>query len=304
MTRAQVSYRGPPCVRARAASCARSWPPSRGRAPTCGRRRPSRSGTPCPPAGTPRWRRRRTHGPARRRSSRRARPACDAALGEREEPPGVPCSSAVGDPPEPALVDAGQHELAAHRERLERRQRPPRRVARRHARRRQREPRRRGARGRRRADEDRRQEAAGCAPTRARPWTPAGRPCRSRGRCRATAAPAPSARAARGRPSRSAATAPPIRFEKALRHHAPIDIAERGLKIRSMCRKRSGRPRSSTSSGAPGPIGADRRPCARRAADRWSPATSHASADEGRAGGDPAEPEVDAAPPRSTPPGG
>ena len=61
-----------------------------------------------------------------------------------------------------------------------------------------------------------------------------------------------SARAVRRRPSRSAATAVPAALLNAARHHAPIDIGERGLKIRIMLRKRSGRPRSITSSGAHG----------------------------------------------------
>ena len=55
------------------------------------------------------------------------------------------------------------------------------------------------------------------------------------------------ARAGRRRPRRrrSSMNAP--------RHHAPIDIGERVLKIRNMFRKRSGRPRSMISSGPPAP---------------------------------------------------
>ena len=86
----------------------------------------------------------------------------------------------------------------------------------------------------------------------------------------------PSARAGFSRPVRSAATAVPATVEKPIRHHAPIDIGERGLKIRSMLKKRSGRPRSRISSGAPG-ITAPSASLRATAADLWSPATSHAS---------------------------
>ena len=49
-----------------------------------------------------------------------------------------------------------------------------------------------------------------------------------------TAVPAVSARAARGRRSTSAPIAPARRPPNALRHHDPMDIGERGLKMRSM----------------------------------------------------------------------
>jgi len=45
---------------------------------------------------------------------------------------------------------------------------------------------------------------------------------------------APSARASRRRPSRSAPTAAAARLPNAVSAHAPIDIGERGLKMRSM----------------------------------------------------------------------
>ena len=63
----------------------------------------------------------------------------------------------------------------------------------------------------------------------------------------------------------------------ATRHHAPIDIGERVLKIRNMCRKRSGRPRSMISSGPPAPGGADRHE-ARDPRGALVPTTSQASA--------------------------
>ncbi len=56
------------------------------------------------------------------------------------------------------------------------------------------------------------------------------------------AVPPPRARAARGRPSTSAATAVTAALENAARHHAPIEIGERGLKMRIMFRKRPGCP--------------------------------------------------------------
>jgi hypothetical protein len=87
----------------------------------------------------------------------------------------------------------------------------------------------------------------------------------------------PAARASRDRPIRSAPTAAPAAPENALRHHAPIDIGERGLKIRSMFRKRAGRPRSMISSGAHGTTAASVTFRA-TAAERSSPARSHASA--------------------------
>jgi len=66
-------------------------------------------------------------------------------------------------------------------------------------------------------------------------------------------------------------------LEKADRHQDPMDIGERGLKIRSMFRNRPGRPRSAMSSGAPGRTAAS---VTRRAtmAESRSPATSQATA--------------------------
>ena len=54
-------------------------------------------------------------------------------------------------------------------------------------------------------------------------------------------------------------------------------IGERGLKIRSMFRKRAGRPRSTISSAGDGTQRAERDRRAIRA-ERWSPARSQASA--------------------------
>ena len=90
------------------------------------------------------------------------------------------------------------------------------------------------ARSGRGADEDRRQQ-----PARARPQRRRGR-----GEQGAGVGPEVGAEERRSRhrrpwrpaacPSRSAATAPEAVVEKATRHHEPIDIGERGLKIRSM----------------------------------------------------------------------
>ena len=88
---------------------------------------------------------------------------------------------------------------------------------------------------------------------------------------------APSVRAALGWRARSAATARALEPLNATRHHAPMFIGERGLKILIMFRKRAGRPRSATSSG--GAVVTTPRATLRAiAADRWSPAASQASA--------------------------
>src|SRR3954471_14488112 len=59
--------------------------------------------------------------------------------------------------------------------------------------------------------------------------------------------------------------------------HAPIDIGERVLTIRSMFKKRAGRPRSMISSGAHGTTVPSEIARAILAV-RWSPARSHAKA--------------------------
>ena len=66
-------------------------------------------------------------------------------------------------------------------------------------------------------------------------------------------------------------------MEKATRHHEPIDIGERGLKIRSMLRKRAGRPRSAISSAGAG-ITAPSASLRASAAASWSPTESQATA--------------------------
>jgi hypothetical protein len=76
---------------------------------------------------------------------------------------------------------------------------------------------------------------------------------------------------------RSAPTAAPAAPENALRHHAPIDIGERTLTTRSMCRKRSGLPRSRISRGAHGTTAATVSLRA-IAAERASPARSQPTA--------------------------
>ena len=87
---------------------------------------------------------------------------------------------------------------------------------------------------------------AASAPTPAPRSRPAGRRCRSRGsRRRRALRRAERPREPLARPSRSAPTAPAARLPNTVSAHAPIDIGERVLKIRSMFRKRTGRPRSS-----------------------------------------------------------
>ena len=107
----------------------------------------------------------------------------------------------------------------------------------------------------------------------------AARRCTSRGSRRATAF-APPTRARRAppaeqvEPDRGASAA----RENAARHHAPIDIGERGLKIRSMLRNRAGPPEVHDQQDGRGHDRRQRRPCARSAPTRSSPARSHASA--------------------------
>ena len=234
-----------------------------------GRRRPTRSGrqargeveplaTWCDPR------------PAAPRASRSARPARTSHFAARNSRPGRPCLEAGGEVAEPPLVDDREQELGDHRARLDRAERArvgwpagsP--AATSVSRRGRRAGRRRGA--RRRSGRGR----AACAPTPARRSRRAARRCRSRGSRRRPRWPRRArARRAGGRAGRRRPRRPRGR-RTADRHHAPMDIGERGLKIRSMLRKRAGRPRSMISSTGDGrdraerDLARDRAPSARR----------------------------------------
>jgi len=85
------------------------------------------------------------------------------------------------------------------------------------------------------------------------------------------------ASAERRLPRRSIPTAAAARLPNTVSAHAPVDIGERVLTIRSMLKNRIGRPRSSTSSGGDG-ISAASATLRDSAAARWSPARSQANA--------------------------